>query len=149
MNKKVLIVDASAVINSFATKYSSHRLITTIKVVRELKSRGEIEDLEERIPKPELVKFVSSIDKDLCDKASEADKELLALALEFRAPLATDDYGIQNIAKRLGIKFVPVAQEGIKKVISWDYYCSGCRKKSGKSGVCKVCGARIKRKPKS
>jgi len=149
MSKKVLIVDASAVMNDFATKYSSYRLITTTKVVKELKSRGEIEDIEEHIPKPDLIKFVSITNKDLSDKASEADKELLALALEFRAPVVTDDYGIQNIAKKLGIDFIPVAQEGIKNIISWEYYCSGCRRKSGKSGVCKACGGRIKRKPKS
>ena len=148
MTKKALIIDASAVMNDFVTKYSDCRLITTTKVVKELKSRGEIEGLEERIPKPDLFKFVSMINKDLSDKTSEADKELLALALEFRAPIATDDYGIQNIAKELGIEFIPVALEGIKKVIAWEYYCSGCRKKHKKTGVCKACGARIKRRVK-
>jgi UPF0271 protein len=146
--KKVLIIDASAVINDFITKYSDYRLVTTTKVVKELKSREEIDDLEERIPKQDLIKFVSNIDKDLSDKTSEADKELLALALEFRAPVATDDYGIQNIAKRLGLEFIPVAQIGIRKVIEWVYYCSGCRKKSGKAGICKDCGAKIKRRAK-
>ena len=164
--KKILIVDASAVINDFTTKYSDYKLITTTKVVKELKSRGEIEDLEERIPRPELIKFVSLIDKDLSDKISEADKELLALSLEFRAPVATDDYGIQNIAQRLGIEFIPVAQEGIKKVIEWEYYCGGCGRSPGRRGVgvqgrqnrcqipdtgyqtCKVCGGKIKRRAK-
>jgi|TARA_Y100000034_G_scaffold89158_1_gene107197 UPF0271 protein len=146
MTQKILIIDASAVINDFSTKYSDYRLVTTTKVVKELKSRGAIEDLEERIPKPDLIKFVSDIDKDLSDKTSEADKELLALALEFRAPVVTDDYGIQNIATKLGVEFIPVLEEGITKVIEWEYYCSGCRRKAGKSGVCKVCGGRIKRR---
>lgn len=147
--RKILIIDASAVINDFITEYSGYRLITSAKVVKELKSRSETKDLEERVPKSELIKFVSMIDKDLSDKASEADKELLALAIEFRAPVVTDDYGIQNIAKRLGIKFIPVVQTGIKKIISWQYYCPGCRKKYGKSGTCKACGSGIKRKARA
>ena len=156
MTKKILIVDASAVINDFVTEYSDYRLITTTKVVKELKSRGEIDDLEEHIPKPDLIKFVNNINKDLADKISEADKELLALAIEFKAPVVTDDYGIQNIAKKLGVEFIPVEQEGIKKVIEWEYYCSGCRKNMGRrgdgarktSGTCRDCGGRIKRRAK-
>jgi len=147
--KKILIIDTSAVINDFITEYSSYRLITSAKVMKELKSHSETKDLEERVPTPELIKFVSMIDKDLSDKTSEADKELLALAIEFRAPVVTDDYGIQNIAKQLGIKFIPVVQPGITKIISWQYYCSGCRKKYDKSGTCNVCGSRIKRKART
>ena len=148
MTSKTLIVDASAVINGFVTKYSDSKLITTTKVVKELKSRGEIEDLIEHAPKKDIIRVVSNMNKDLSDKISEADKELLALAIEFRAPVVTDDYGIQNIAKKLGVEFIPVLEEGITKIIEWEYYCSGCRRKAGKSGVCKTCGGKIKRREK-
>ena len=40
------------------------------------------------------------------DNLSKADEEVLALALVFEAEIATDDYGIQNVAQKLGINML-------------------------------------------
>jgi|ETN01SMinimDraft_4_1059930.scaffolds.fasta_scaffold08632_2 UPF0271 protein len=143
----ILIVDASAVINNFVEKYPEDRLITSPRVINELgEKRDDIKKLEEQNPKQVFLKIVKDKNIKLNDNVSLPDMELLALSLEFNAPIVTDDYGIQNLAKDLNIKFIPVAQEGIKKVLVWEYYCSGCRKKYNRTGVCDICGSKIKRR---
>lgn len=84
---------------------------------------------------------------------SETDLQLLALALQLRKDntpiIVTDDYSIQNVARYLGIKAVPLATFGIKSIIKWARYCPACRKKyheSYKWETCEVCGAKLKRK---
>jgi len=53
-------------------------------------------------------------------KLSDADVSLVALAIEFRGRkenfvVVTDDYSIQNVLKKLRVKFVGIAQKEIKK----------------------------------
>ena len=87
---------------------------------------------------------------------SETDKQLLALALELRSPeqnpqIVTDDYSIQNVARRLGIGFTSLATLGIHRVIEWVRYCPACRRKypaNYASKECTVCGTKLKRKPR-
>jgi endoribonuclease Nob1 len=88
---------------------------------------------------------------------SETDKNLLALALEFRSSICepqivTDDYSIQNVGKRLGIEFVSLATFGIRRVLEWMRYCPACHKEytaNSKVKECVVCGTELKRKPRS
>jgi UPF0271 protein len=78
----------------------------------------------------------------------------LALALEFKGKgkdviLATDDYGIQNIASALSINYASIAERGIKKILAWNYVCTGCGQKYDKNLVlCAICGSRVKRRVK-
>jgi UPF0271 protein len=86
---------------------------------------------------------------------SEADLQVLALALELRSrgrsPLiATDDYSIQNVAKQAEIAFAPLATFGIRRRLQWLRYCPACHKTysaSYRSSRCEVCGTQLKRKP--
>lgn len=86
---------------------------------------------------------------------SETDLQVLALALELKtsgySPLiASDDYSIQNVADKMGIKFTSLATFGIRFQLKWVRYCPACRKKypaDYKSKKCKVCGTELKRKP--
>jgi UPF0271 protein len=78
---------------------------------------------------------------------SETDRDLLALALELDAVLYTDDFAIQNVAVRLGVKIIPMHQRKAKK-INWRYRCSGCGRYSDHAGECLICGSEIKRKLK-
>ena len=63
------------------------------------------------------------------------------------AELVTDDFAISNVAKNLGIKVIPVMTNGIKNVITWKYYCPGCKTNFSKITECPRCGNRLKRKP--
>ena len=86
---------------------------------------------------------------------SEADVEVLALALELKAQgdsplIATDDYSIQNVANQMGIQFAPLATFGIRYRLEWIRYCPACHRRypaDYKSRRCEVCGTELKRKP--
>lgn len=140
---KTLVLDASAVINEFSEPAA--RLLTTLAVSKELGDR-DLGEIEVREPKQEFVENVSAAVKEANDNLSEQDIGLLALAIEFSATVVTDDYGIQNIATKLGVEHVVVAQDGITEVLHWGYYCPGCRRKYNKAGTCETCGMELKRR---
>lgn len=77
------------------------------------------------------------------DRLSPADRDLLALALERGATLVTDDFALQNVARRLGIGCRPIAQ---RKAVSRrrGYRCGGCGRFGDGPGECPVCGAAIR-----
>ena len=87
---------------------------------------------------------------------SETDKQVLALAMELKDSAAepqivTDDYSIQNVAKRLGIEFSSLATLGIRRVLEWVRYCPACHREYAAncpSTECDVCGTELKRKPR-
>jgi len=78
-------------------------------------------------------------------RLSPIDMEVLALAVEMNSPLISDDYSIQNVAKVLGIKCLPMEQQGIKKVFYWKYKCCGCGKEYDRHiKECQICGKELK-----
>ena len=87
---------------------------------------------------------------------SETDKQVLALALELKTTacepqIVTDDYSIQNVAKRLGIEFTSLATFGIRRVLEWIRYCPACHREytaNCASTECAICGTNLKRKPR-
>ncbi len=86
---------------------------------------------------------------------SETDKQVLALALEVKArgdnpQIVTDDYSIQNVAKRLGLEYIALATFGIKRLLTWVRYCPACHRRypaNFKATECPICGTQLKRKP--
>ena len=77
---------------------------------------------------------------------SDEDISTIALSLQLNAELVTDDFAVSNVAKNLGIKVIPVMTNGIKNVITWKYYCPGCKTNFSKITECPRCGNRLKRK---
>ena len=134
-------------------------LYTTPSVVEELvdiRSKGQFEKycvLGLRVVSPDnagLVR-VDEAARKTGDTGviSATDRDLLALTLAVgpEAVLFTDDFAIQNVAGKLGVKVAPMQQRKAKQ-IRWRYRCSGCRKFYDHNGECPVCGAEIKRKLK-
>jgi len=80
------------------------------------------------------------------NRLSAADKEILALAYDFKKEgmLLSDDYSIQNIARLLDIRYSPLRQKGITEIRQWVYRCTGCKRVSTKGGICLVCGSPMK-----
>ena len=78
---------------------------------------------------------------------SDEDISSIALSLQLEAELVTDDFAISNVAKNLNIKVIPVMTNGIKNVVIWKYYCSGCKTNFSNVAECPRCGNRLKRKP--
>ena len=77
---------------------------------------------------------------------SDEDISTIALSLQLGAELVTDDFAVSNVAKNLNIKVIPVMTSGIKNVITWKYYCPGCKVNFSKVTKCPRCGNKLKRK---
>tara|TARA_B000000460_G_C21435396_1_gene357003 strand:+ start:307 stop:786 length:480 start_codon:yes stop_codon:yes gene_type:complete len=77
---------------------------------------------------------------------SDGDMSTIALSLQLKAELVTDDFAVSNVAKNLNIKVIPVMTDGIKNVVTWKYYCPGCKVNFSKVTECPRCGNKLKRK---
>jgi len=78
---------------------------------------------------------------------SDGDVSSIALSLQLKGELVTDDFAISNVAKNLNIDVIPVMTNGIKNVIIWKYYSPGCKSNFSKVSECPRCGNKLKRKP--
>ena len=133
--------------------------VITPGVVRELDKEGMSARLEllmaTRVrvssPSDRSLKKVSEESEKTGDsrRLSEADKELLALALDLGYELITDDYSIQNLARAMGIPARGFDQKGIAEVFEWQAKCKGCGKVfPADVRVCDVCGTETRTRRK-
>ncbi len=99
-------------------------------------------------PREELLRQVREAALESRDELSPVDLELLAKALEYRREciLVTDDYAIQNLARRLEIQVKNITQPRIRRVVTWEWECQGCRRRYTAGGDCPVCGSPLKRR---
>ncbi len=165
--KRVLVIDTSAFVAGF-DPFSIGEIEYTVPMVREeiagnsmafIKFRLAEESgrLIIRAPEESILEKVRETATSLGDSffLSEPDLQVLGLAFQLKtegySPLvATDDYSIQNVANRLGMKFASLGTFGIKKQLHWIRYCPACRRKypaNYKSKTCEICGTKLKRKP--
>ena len=133
--------------------------VITPGVVRELAKEGMSARLEllmaTRVrvssPSDQSLKKVSEESEKTGDsrKLSDADKELLALALDLGYELITDDYSIQNLARAMGIPARGFDQKGITEIFEWQAKCKGCGKLfPADVRVCDVCGTETRTRRK-
>jgi UPF0271 protein len=165
--RRALLLDTSAFITGYeaADVNMEHY---SVPAVREELREGEFSKLRFdnavrvgnlKVVHPDLM-YVAEIGKVATEMGeggvlSEADTHLLALGLQliaegFEAIIVSDDYSIQNIADRLGMRFKSLATSGIKRRFEWTIYCPGCRRTFGTpqlEDVCPICGTRLRRRP--
>ena len=77
---------------------------------------------------------------------SKQDMSIIALCIENKGDIITDDFAISNVAKNLGLKITPIMTKGIKDVGKWVHYCPGCRTNHASGTECPACGTPLKRK---
>ena len=78
-------------------------------------------------------------------RLSEADVDVLAVALSLGAEVASDDYTLQNLARRLGVPVRGVQQAGIAQEYRFLPRCTGCRRMLDKpADECPVCGSPVR-----
>jgi UPF0271 protein len=169
-----LIIDATAFIAGFNFNLITNRdpdvkIGTVSGIIDEVKKNPLMQDmieiaLEQKIlqllyPSDSNMDYINQISKQTGDlKAlSENDKTLLAVCLDLisQSPplnvcLMTDDYSIQNSAKKLHIPITPFRRQGIKKKIKWEIYCPNCYHtySADQLGLeCEMCSAKLKRRP--
>jgi len=165
--RKALVLDASAFIAGLDPFALEGELFTVPGVRREvspssmgslrLKLAEESGKLVVRSPGKEALEEALRASAYMGDaiRLSDVDVELIALAIELRGEgyettIITDDYAIQNVARRMGISFAPLATHGIREELRWVVYCPACyRHFPPETGLreCPVCGTPLKRKP--
>ena len=160
MNDLYYVLDASAFINGFEPKGQFNFTVSLITdEVKDLKSKILLDQaIEEgkiiiKEPKDEFInelnETISKSGDDL--RLSEADKKLLALALDLKSEnenikVLTDDYSMQNVLKILEIPYGSIITEGIKGVYNWVKTCEGCKKEFDADypfDDCEICGSKV------
>lgn len=162
-NKKIYIIDTSAILSGKSLSFNNVQLITTTNIEKELNPGGKDYKnfiyLKEnflifKIPSKDSITQINNIIKKTgdIDRLSYVDREILAIALdenkqkETEVVILTDDYSIQNVATYLKIKFKSLNQDGITKKLKWISRCRGCGKKFKDSmSICPICGSDIKK----
>ena len=98
-------------------------------------------------PEDQFINAASNAAKKSGDfsNLSDGDMSTIALSLQLKAELVTDDFAVSNVAKNLNIKVIPVMTSGIKNVVTWKYYCPGCKVNFSKVTECPRCGNKLKR----
>jgi len=132
------VLDASAFIYGM---FPGGELLTPPKVYAEVKDessalkREMLAGLSVREPEARWVDEVRSEAFKTGDnmRLSPSDIDLLALAAEERASgkevaILTDDYAVQNVARKMGLTIVPLHQKRIKYNIVWEKRCMGCNR---------------------
>ncbi|MGB9938048.1 MAG: ribonuclease VapC [Methanobacterium sp.] len=163
MQKKIYVLDASAIIGGFYSK--SNENFTTSNVILEIKDlksslllQSAIENGHIKIEEPEeedIEKVRRNIESsgDIL-RLSKVDQNLIALALKLKKEendiiVVTDDYSMQNTLKTMKIPFRSVLTEGINEIYNWIKICKGCKKKYPSNYSfedCEICGSPVNRK---
>ena len=78
-------------------------------------------------------------------RLSRADVDVLAVALGLGGEVATDDYTIHNLARRLAVPTRAVQMAGITSEFRFVPRCTGCRRMlDAPAEECPVCGSPVK-----
>jgi len=146
--------------------YTSPQILAEIKnnrenrtIINRLQAAMDTGRLKVQKPSEETLKKVVKKSKETGDyrALSEADNEILALALDFKENsinepiLYSNDYSIQNLCAELGLRFASLHRTGIKSKIVWEVYCPHCKTTFSPeylNRVCERCGSKLKRRPK-
>lgn len=143
-------LDTSAIIylNDFR---SFEEMFTVQDVVDETKDRissMKLSSLKLKIVEPnkKSLDAIEKIAKETGDleKLSETDKKILAVALENSLTIVSDDRNVQNVAEKIGLNYISVFSEKIKKQFVWKKYCKNCKKYFDAEG-CPICGEKLVR----
>jgi len=151
------ILDASAFYAGVPFR-SSEDCYTTSLVYEEIKHIKKNHDalgtlletnrLKIREPDSESEKDAIKSSKDTGDfpQLSKQDISIIALAIQMKGQIISDDFAISNVAKNLGLEIMPIMTKGIKDVGKWIHYCPGCRTNHTTGKECPMCGTSLKRK---
>ncbi|MCE2614784.1 MAG: PIN domain-containing protein [Nitrosopumilus sp. (ex Thoosa mismalolli)] len=155
MDSKIL--DASAFYAGVPFR-SSSECYTTSLVYDEIKHIKKNHDalgtlletnrLKIREPDNESTATAIKVAKETGDfqQLSKQDISIIALCIEMKGEIISDDFAISNVAKNIGLKISPIMTTRIKDVGKWVHYCPGCRTNHSSGKECPMCGTQLKRK---
>jgi len=150
-----VVLDTSAII--YLQDFRKFKeIFTTDSVIHEVKDKiteMKLSAIKANVVEPrkkfvDKIKLAAKKTGDL-EKLSKTDVEVLALAKELKAIVISDDRNVQNVAEKIGIEYISLFSEKIKKLFVWKKYCPACKKYFGNElDKCPVCGSKLKRVPK-
>ena len=140
--------------------YSTPKVLDEIKKISRTMSHFEnaleLAEIKTIEPSIESVKRTIMEAKRIGEEVSvsPADTEVVAATLDlkkegFEATVASDDFAVENLSRRLGIEFKAISTKGIRYVVNRIIYCPGCSlvfKKRPSDMLCTVCGTKLRRK---
>ncbi len=152
-------MDTSSVINGYfptpsPPHYTTPIVVDECKGLRASASIAAALDLRYlKISEPDnrSLEKIENLMNEMGAEVSKTDKEVLGLAVTLKdcgkdPVVLTDDYGLQNLARALGIRYSSVYTKGIRRVYIWRSVCEGCgREFSEHRKLCPVCGGRVRK----
>jgi UPF0271 protein len=153
MVDKIFILDTSVFILGYDIR--DMRAVTVPEVADELLGKKKVfldiavkKGLRIKRSREESIKRVKKIAKETGDieKLSSTDISLLAKAIDCGkdAIVLSDDYAIQNVCSKFGMRFKGIQQGEIKRDIIWKKRCVGCKRIYEKGDICPICGSKLK-----
>lgn len=151
------ILDASAFyagipFGSISDCYTTSLVYDEIKHIKKnqevLATLLETNRLKIRDPDKESTLMAINASKNTGDyqQLSKQDLSIIALGIDLKGQIITDDFAISNVAKNLGLEISPVMTNGIKDVGKWVHYCPGCHSSHKSGNECPNCGSPLRRK---
>ncbi len=118
-------MDSAVILNNFNFSFGEETYFATNEILDEIidfRSKQLVESglkngkIKVKQPSQQSIYLIKKAAKELHipHKLSIADVSILALALELKFPLLTDDYHIQKVCLKLNLKFDSVFREKIK-----------------------------------
>jgi UPF0271 protein len=135
--------------------YTTHAIFEEVKHIK--RSHGAIEALLESNALQIVNSDTNNIEKVISVatrtgdivKLSHADISIIALALQMKIVLITNDNAVENVASALKIPVKSTLGKGIKETRKWIAFCAACGRAFGPSAKeCRLCGNMLKRKYK-
>jgi rRNA maturation endonuclease Nob1 len=114
-----IIGDSSAFINGYEYCFQFETIYVVPEVFDEVKTKdlSMLNNIKVVNPNEDNIRKAKKIARKLKIRLSKVDIKILALALELKLPVATDDYKLQNALKYCNIEFIPVRFKGIERLI--------------------------------
>lgn len=158
MTDEIFVLDTSAILSrklnisqsGFIIPHSVMEEIKLGKIARSLSWQEE--DLFIVDPARDSVEKVKATAKETGDleAMSSTDIDVVAVALERGGTVVSDDFAIENVSSKLGIRFVGADLQSISRTIKWQFRCTGCGRRFSRHQVaCPVCGHELRRTVKS
>lgn len=137
------VIDANVLMHG-RRNYDFSKASTVPQVMDELESdesklKADTLDLDVRRPSEDSIEKVEEKVGEIFAKVSEADKALVALALDLDQKLITDDKDLQNLASHLNVDFEAFMGDKIEEELEWIKVCSNCGEEVS-SPPCSRCG---------
>jgi endoribonuclease Nob1 len=155
-----LVLDTTAFYAGVPYTNTTENLVTTPDVINEVSNERtrtliELSKINVWEAGPEHYHRVKGAARGTGDNnMTKADLSVLALCLSITADgheaiLLSDDFAIENVASKLGIKARPLMTNGIKTAANWVFFCPACGKIYAKQRVdCTVCGTKLEKRLK-